>query len=77
MLKLIDENIMYSQFYAKKRVDMFRVCHAVLSVHCSLVDTCWERADLLALFCVIFSSVFVSFPSGVVLDCIDSWSLPS
>ena len=23
---------------------MFCVCHAVLSVHCSLVVTCWERA---------------------------------
>ena len=28
---------------------MFRVCHAVLSVNCSLVVTCWERANHLAL----------------------------
>ena len=24
--------------------------------------TCWERADLLALLCVMFSCVFVTFP---------------
>ena len=28
---------------------MFCVCHAFLSVHCSLVVTCWERAGLMAL----------------------------
>ena len=59
---------------------MFRVCHAVLSVHCSIVVTCWERAGLLALLCVMFSCVSVTFPcgvTGVVLDYIDSWSLPS
>ena len=27
------------------------VCHAFVSVHCCLVVTCWERADLLALIC--------------------------
>ena len=34
---------------------VFRVFlwHTVLSVHCSLVDTCWDRADLLAL-CIVF-----------------------
>ena len=26
------------------------VCHIVFSVPCSLVATCWERADLLALY---------------------------
>ena len=33
---------------------MFHVClcYAVLSVLCSLVVTCWERADLLALLCL-------------------------
>ena len=36
---------------------VFHVCHAVLSVPCSLVITCWERADLLALLCVMFSYV--------------------
>ena len=45
---------------------MFRVCHAVLSVHCSLVVTCWERANLLALFCVMFSCVSAAFPRGVL-----------
>ena len=32
---------------------MFHVwlCYAVLSVPCSLVITCWESADLLALLC--------------------------
>ena len=34
------------------------LCHAVLSVYCSLVVTCWERADLLALLYVMFSCVF-------------------
>ena len=29
------------------------------------VVTCWERADLLALLCVAFCSVFVTFPIGV------------
>ena len=45
---------------------MFHVCHAFLSVHCSLVVTCWERADLLALLYVMFSCVFVTFPCGVL-----------
>ena len=35
------------------------VCLAVVSVPCSLVVTCWERADLLA---VVFV-VFVTFPN--------------
>ena len=39
------------------------VCCALLSVPCSCVVTCWERADLLA---VVFD-VFVTFP-------IVSWS---
>ena len=33
------------------------VCCAVVSVPCSLVVTCWERADLLAVMCVVFSYV--------------------
>ena len=28
-----------------------RVCHATASVHCYLVVTCWERADVLSLVC--------------------------
>ena len=45
---------------------MFRVCHAILSVHCSLVVTGWEKADLLALLYVMFNCVFVTFPCGVL-----------
>ena len=33
------------------------VCWAVVSVPCSLVVTCWERADLLAVVYVVFSCV--------------------
>ena len=52
------------------------VCHAFVSVHCCLVVTTWERADLLALVCDVELCV-CHFPmwypgSGVVLDCIDS-----
>ena len=45
---------------------MFQVClyYAALSVPYSLTITCWEKADLLALLCVIFSCVFVTFPYG-------------
>ena len=57
---------------------MFRVCHAhaFLSVHCSLMVTCWEMANLLALLEVMFFVFFVTFRcgvlgTGVVLDCID------
>ena len=50
---------------------MFHVFHALLYVHCSLVVTCLERADLLALLYVMFSCIFVTPGSGVALDCID------
>ena len=33
---------------------------------CSLLDTSWERADLLALLYVMFSCVFVTFICGVL-----------
>ena len=51
----------------------------VMCVHCSLVVTCWERANFLALLYVRFLCFF-HFPiwclgSVVVLDCIDSWSV--
>ena len=45
---------------------MFPDCHAVLSVDCSLVFTCWERAGFLALLCVMSSRVFVTFPCVVL-----------
>ena len=54
---------------------------AFVFVHCCLVVTCWERADLLALvgddYC-IFCNFPMGYPwSGVVLDFIVSRSLPS
>ena len=45
---------------------VFGVCHVFLSVLCGLVVTCLERADLLALLCVMFYCVFVTFPCGVM-----------
>ena len=47
--------------------NMFHFClyYTVLSVQLSLVITCWERTDLLALLCVVFPCVFVTFPYGV------------
>ena len=45
---------------------MLCVCHVSLSDRCSFVVTCWERADLLALLCVTFFCVFVTFPCGVL-----------
>ena len=41
---------------------MFCVCHVFLSIYCSLVVTCWERADLLALMCCFI----VTFPCGIL-----------
>ena len=44
---------------------MFRVCLAILSsIYCSLVVTCLERADLLALLYVVIYCV-LSLPDGV------------
>ena len=40
-------------------------CHALASVHCCLVVTCWERADLLALVCDVYCG-FVIFPCGIL-----------
>ena len=44
------------------------VCHTVLSVPCSLVNTCWEKADLLALFYMMFYCVFVTFTTWLRCD---------
>ena len=44
-------------------------CCVLLPVHCSLVVTCLERANILALLCVMFPKW--CWGSGVVLDCID------
>ena len=44
---------------------MFCVCHTFASVHCRIVVTCWERADLLALVCdVLFC--FVTLPCSIL-----------
>ena len=44
------------------------VCHAFASVHCFLVVTCYEKADLLAFFemfyCVLSLSHVVSWVSS-------------
>ena len=45
---------------------MFCVFHAFLSVNCSLVVICWERANLLALLCVMLYCVFVTFLCSVL-----------
>ena len=34
------------------------LCYTILSVHCSCVTTFMERADLCALFCVVFYCVW-------------------
>ena len=46
-------------FYGSFLLVMFHVClcYAVLTAPCYLVITCWERTDLLALLCVVFSRV--------------------
>ena len=56
----------------------FVICvrRVFLSFHCSLVVTCWERADLMALlwvmfYCVLLLSHAVSWVR-VVFDCIES-----
>ena len=41
------------------------VSHAFASVHCCLVVTCWERADLLALVGDVYC-MFVTFPCGIL-----------
>ena len=57
------------------------ICYVFVHVCLNMcfVVTCWERADLLALvlWCLTVSlSLSHWYPgSGVVLDCIDSWSL--
>ena len=41
------------------------VSHAFASVHCCIVVTCWERADLLALVGNVYR-IFVTFPCGIL-----------
>ena len=40
------------------------VSHALASVHCCLVVTCWEMADLLALVGDVYC-IFDTFPCGI------------
>ena len=47
---------------------MFRVCHALLSVHCNREVTCWERTNLLVLLYVMFICV-------LSLSYVVSWTL--
>ena len=42
------------------------LCYAVLTVLCSFVITSWERADILALLCVVFL-VFCHMSYGVLI----------
>ena len=44
---------------------MFCLSHAFASVHCCLVVTFWERADLLALVGDAYC-IFVTFPCGIL-----------
>ena len=50
-------------------MDLVSVCLSspfVMSVYCSLVVTCLERADLLALLCVAFTCGYVTCPYSVL-----------
>ena len=45
----------------KKRLITYKTCYAVLSVPCSLLIACGEKLTSLALLCVVFSCVLVTF----------------
>ena len=40
-------------------------CHAFVSVHCCIMVTCLERANLLALVCDVYCGL-VTFPCGIL-----------
>ena len=44
---------------------MYCVCHAYRSVHCCLVVTGWEKADILAFVFDVYCD-FVIFPFGIL-----------
>ena len=46
-------------------VSCVSLTHAFASVHCCLVVTCWERADLLALVGDVYC-IFITFPCGIL-----------
>ena len=57
------------------------LCLTVVSVPCSLVDACWKGQIFCSLVCDVYF-VLLSLPiwypgSGMELNCIDFWSLPS
>ena len=77
-MRWLDQKRVFAMVYHRLKSS---VSHAFTSVHCCLVVTCWERADLLDLVGDIFLD-FCYFPmrypgSGVVLDLIVYRSLPS
>ena len=41
------------------------VSHALVSIHCCLVVTCWERADLLDFVGNVYC-IFVTLPCGIL-----------
>ena len=47
----------------------FCLRYSFLSLPFSLIITCWEMAGLLALVCVVFSCVYVTFPYDVLVRC--------
>ena len=62
----LSPSVKYIYFYCGSLVlFMSCVCHAFVSVHCCLVVTRWERADLLALVFTL-NCVFVTFPCGIL-----------
>ena len=70
-------------FFCRSFLCVFLSCvsNAFASIHCCLVVTCWERADLLALvgdlYCILLLfHVLSRGGGGDLLDCIISWSLP-
>ena len=64
MITKSDITIYHSNITLAKRLQ--NICHTVLSVPDSIVVTYLNRADLLALLCVILSFYFVTFPYGVL-----------
>ena len=60
LLSVPRRRIFCGSFLLNVHVFMFRVCHAVLSVYCSLVVAYLERAKL--------SSLFVMFPDVLSLS---------
>ena len=63
-ISLVTMLIILSNVYFQYQIDfillsVLYVCHVLFSVCCSFVVTCWERADLLALLCVMFCYVLL------------------